>query len=95
VQKATLGWLDEVLGLGLDAWGPAACSVPAAVQQLVDARQLARAEKRWADADALREEIETAGFSVRDTAAGPVAAPAGWPYVRARTETSALACLID
>jgi cysteinyl-tRNA synthetase len=77
VQKATLGWLDEVLGLGLDAWGPAACSVPAAVQQLVDARQLARAEKRWADADALREEIETAGFSVRDTAAGPVAAPAG------------------
>jgi cysteinyl-tRNA synthetase len=75
VQKATLGWLDEVLGLGLDAWRPEACPVPETVQQLVDARQQARLEKRWGDADALRAEIEAAGFSVRDTAAGPVAAP--------------------
>jgi cysteinyl-tRNA synthetase len=76
VQKATLGWLDEVLGLGLDAWRPEVCPVPDTVQRLVEARQQARAEKRWADADALRAQIEAAGFSVRDTAAGPVAEPA-------------------
>jgi cysteinyl-tRNA synthetase len=77
VQKATLGWLDEVLGLGLDAWRPAVHAVPDAVLALVEARQQARAEKRWADADGLRAEIEAAGFSVRDTAEGPVAVAAG------------------
>jgi cysteinyl-tRNA synthetase len=45
------------------------------VRELVEARQRARLEKRWADADALRAAIEATGFSVRDTAAGPVAAP--------------------
>jgi cysteinyl-tRNA synthetase len=75
-QKATLGWLDGVLGLGLDAWRPEVSAVPDAVRELVDARQRARAEKRWADADALRVEIEAAGFSLRDTPAGPVAEPA-------------------
>jgi cysteinyl-tRNA synthetase len=77
VQKATLGWLDEVLGLGLDAWAPKVHAVPLAVLELVEARQQARRDKRWADADALRAAIEAAGFSVCDTAAGPVAAPAG------------------
>jgi cysteinyl-tRNA synthetase len=75
VQKATLGWLDEALGLGLDAWRPAAHDVPETVRALIDARQQARAERRWADADALRAAIEAAGFTVRDTAAGPVAEP--------------------
>jgi cysteinyl-tRNA synthetase len=75
VQKATLGWLDQVLGLGLDAWTPEVHVVPADVQKLVEARQRARTEKRWADADALRAAIEAAGFTVRDTAAGPVAEP--------------------
>jgi cysteinyl-tRNA synthetase len=75
VQKATLGWLDEALGLGLDDWRPEAHTVPDAVLALLDARQQARAEKRWADADALRAVIEAAGFVVRDTAAGPVAEP--------------------
>jgi cysteinyl-tRNA synthetase len=54
---------------------PEAHAVPDAVRALVEARQQARAEKRWADADALRAEIEAAGFSVRDTADGPVAEP--------------------
>jgi cysteinyl-tRNA synthetase len=73
VQKATLGWLDHALGLGLDAWTPDVHAVPAAVRELVEARQQARAEKRWADADSLRAAIEAAGFSVRDTPAGSVA----------------------
>jgi cysteinyl-tRNA synthetase len=75
VQKATLGWLDDVLGLGLEAWRPDEHVLPDAVRALVEARQLARLEKRWADADALRAQIESAGFCVRDTAVGPVAKP--------------------
>jgi cysteinyl-tRNA synthetase len=75
VQKATLDWLDGVLGLGLDAWRPEAHAVPDAVLALVEARGRARLEKRWADADALRIAIERQGFVVRDTADGPVAAP--------------------
>jgi cysteinyl-tRNA synthetase len=43
------------------------------VLALVEARRQARADKRWADADALRARIEAAGFVVRDTAAGSVA----------------------
>jgi cysteinyl-tRNA synthetase len=73
VQKATLRWLDEALGLDLDAWRPPVQAVPDAVLALVAARTQARADKRWADADALRSQIEAAGFVVRDTAAGPVA----------------------
>jgi cysteinyl-tRNA synthetase len=72
VQKATLRWLDEALGLALDRWQPQAHDIPNAVRELIDARQRARAEKRWADADGLRATIEAKGFVVRDTAAGPV-----------------------
>ena len=75
VQKATLAWLDQVLGLGLDAWLPEVHAVPDAVLALVRARQQARADKRWADADVLRTAIEAQGFVVRDTAEGSVAAP--------------------
>jgi len=76
-QKATLRWLDEALGLDLDAWRPPVQAVPDAVLALVEARRQARADKRWADADALRARIEAAGFVVRDTAAGPITEPAG------------------
>jgi cysteinyl-tRNA synthetase len=75
VQKATLGWLDEALGLGLDVWQPEERALPDAVHALMEARQLARLEERWADADALRAKINVAGFRVRDTATGPVADP--------------------
>lgn len=75
VQKATVRWLDQVLGLGLDDWAPPQHAIPGPVQELAAARDLARSEKRWADADAARLAIEAAGFTVRDTAAGPVVEP--------------------
>ena len=46
--------------------------VPGDVQRLVAERGEARAEKRWVAADRLRAAIEKLGFSVDDTAAGPV-----------------------
>jgi cysteinyl-tRNA synthetase len=62
-----------VLGLGLMDWQPrAGAEVPAEVQKLVAARTLARAEKRWADADTLRAQIAGLGYDVEDSPAGPV-----------------------
>jgi cysteinyl-tRNA synthetase len=70
-RKATLLEFDKVLGLNLAHWQPVEAAVPAELQALVDARQLARQEKRWKDADALRQQIIEAGFELEDTPAGP------------------------
>jgi cysteinyl-tRNA synthetase len=72
VQKATLEWLDEVLGLGLAGWAPVQHHVPQEVADLVAARAQARADRRWDEADKHRLAIEEAGYAVRDTTAGAV-----------------------
>jgi len=45
--------------------------VPEEVKTLAEQREQARAEKRWQDADALREQIREAGYEIEDTAEGP------------------------
>lgn len=50
----------------------AAPAVPAEVLALVDARQGARAARDWAAADAIRGQLATLGWQVKDTPAGPV-----------------------
>ncbi len=67
---------DAVLGLDLDrVWDATAGAprdeAPADVTALVEARTGARADRDWARADALRAEIETAGWDVTDTPDGP------------------------
>jgi cysteinyl-tRNA synthetase len=63
---------DRVLGLGLAEWQPATEQpIPAEIQALAEQRQAARAAKNWAEADALRDQIATAGFDVTDTPTGP------------------------
>jgi cysteinyl-tRNA synthetase len=74
-KKATLLRADEVLGLQLGSWPPPAEAVPQAVTELVAARQRARAEKRWKDADALRAQVGKAGFEIEDTPQGPRVQP--------------------
>jgi len=69
-KKATMLAFDEVLGLRLGAWAPAA--VPAEMLALAEKRQAARAARDWAAADALRDQITAAGYEVRDTPEGPV-----------------------
>ncbi|OGY85367.1 MAG: cysteine--tRNA ligase [Candidatus Kerfeldbacteria bacterium RIFCSPHIGHO2_12_FULL_48_17] len=71
---ATLLKFDAVLGLRLaeHVTGAAQVDVPAAVQKLVDAREVARATKNWTEADRLRDEISAAGYEVDDAASGPV-----------------------
>jgi cysteinyl-tRNA synthetase len=75
VQKATLRWLDQVLGLGLQDWAPPRHAIPESIRELAAARDLARSGKRWGEADATRRAIEQAGYAVRDTAEGTVVEP--------------------
>ena len=70
VKKATLLGFDQVLGLDLAQWLPATEAIPEAIADLVTAREQARREKRWQDADALRGQIIAAGYTVEDTPAG-------------------------
>jgi cysteinyl-tRNA synthetase len=69
-KKATLLEFDRVLGLRLAEWQPSEEAVPDAILALVQQRQQARAEKRWQDADALREQIKAAGYDLEDTPQG-------------------------
>jgi len=71
VRKGTLLRFDEVLGLDLVNWKPRDEETPAEILALVEQRQQARAEKRWKDADALRDQITTAGWELMDTPEGP------------------------
>ncbi|HSB66529.1 MAG TPA: cysteine--tRNA ligase, partial [Anaerolineales bacterium] len=52
VKKATILFMDQVLGLRLAEWRPTEETIPEAIVTLVQRRQLARQEKRWKDADA-------------------------------------------
>jgi cysteinyl-tRNA synthetase len=67
---------DKVLGLGLEAVlemtkAQLEEGVPPEVTALVSAREEARQTKEWAKADALRQEIEARGYTVKDTDEGP------------------------
>ena len=70
-KKATLLEFDRVLGLRLAEWEPIPDEVPAEIQALLQQRQQARAEKRWSEADTLRDQIQAAGYEVKDTSQGP------------------------
>jgi cysteinyl-tRNA synthetase len=71
VKKATLLEFDRVLGLRLAEWAPKEEEILAEYVELLEARQLARKEKRWTDADAIRDQIAAAGYEVIDTPQGP------------------------
>ena len=69
-KKATLLQFDRVLRLRLVDWQPTQEVVPDAIMALVRQRQQARFEKRWKDADVLRERVKEAGNDIDDTAQG-------------------------
>jgi cysteinyl-tRNA synthetase len=70
-KKATLLVFDQVLGLCLGEWQPKEEEIPAEIMQMVEQRQAARKEKRWGDADSLRNQVAEAGFEIEDTPQGP------------------------
>jgi cysteinyl-tRNA synthetase len=77
-KKATIQEFDRILGLRLADWSPSEEIIPAEILEMVETRQRLRAEKRWSEADQIRNEIYSAGFEVEDTPQGP--------RVKARTE---------
>ena len=70
-KKATLWDFDRILGLGLAEWQPPEEVFPDEVIAMMAERQHARAEKDWARADALREQVREVGYEIEDTAQGP------------------------
>jgi cysteinyl-tRNA synthetase len=70
-KKATILQFDQVLGLRLGSWLPVEAEIPEQVMALAKQREQARAEKRWREADALRDQIEQAGYRIEDTPEGP------------------------
>jgi cysteinyl-tRNA synthetase len=69
-KKATILLFDKVMGLRLGEWEPVEEEIPAEILELAEQRQIARTEKRWADADALRDQITAAGYSIEDSREG-------------------------
>lgn len=69
-KKATMLLFDQVLGLKLSEWQPPEEVIPDDIMALVEQRQIARKEKRWKDADSLREQVNLAGYEIEDTPEG-------------------------
>ena len=69
-KRATMLAFDHVLGLGLADWEPVNEVIPDEVMTLVAARENAREEKRWSDADSLRDQVESRGYIIDDTSSG-------------------------
>ena len=76
IEKSDLGnkrelflYADQVLGLDLDR-PIAARELTEQMQTMLDDRMKARSEKRWADSDALRLQLEDLGLQIKDTADG-------------------------
>lgn len=61
---------DRVLGLGFETWKPEEKKVTADVQKLLKKRDELRDEKKYSEADKVREKIEKLGFEIEDTEVG-------------------------
>ena len=70
VRRATLARFDEVFGLRLAEWRPAADEAPADVRSLAEARAEARRARDWPGADRLRAQLHAAGWEMEDRADG-------------------------
>jgi len=69
-KKASLLKFDKILGLNVQLAKP--IIVPAEIKELAKQREVLRQQKKWDEADALRDEIAKQGFQVDDTPAGSV-----------------------
>lgn len=64
---------DKILGLGFD--GLAKIEIPNSVRALVNEREVARQNSDWSQADQLRDQIHSLGFTINDTPDGPIIYP--------------------
>ena len=63
---------DTVMGLNLKEYVPETQALPAEIQELVNQRNEARANKDWAESDRLRDELIYKGYSVKDSKEGTI-----------------------
>jgi cysteinyl-tRNA synthetase len=68
-KRALFMYADQILGLNLDA-GVEEKTLTTQMKDLLDARSMARNEKRWADSDQLRVQLEELGLIIKDTPEG-------------------------
>jgi cysteinyl-tRNA synthetase len=66
---------DKVLGLRLKEEARKEAVIPEEVKKLVEQREELRQQKKWAEADKVRQEIEKKGWIVEDTTKGPKLKP--------------------
>ncbi len=83
IRHALVLEFDRILGFGLADWTPGSATrqaeidverevvVPDAIVALVRNRSAVRKDRRFAEADMLRTQVEMEGFQVRDTRTGP------------------------
>jgi cysteinyl-tRNA synthetase len=70
-KRGLFMYADQVLALALDR--PIAVrELTAQMKTLIDERAKARSEKRWADSDSLRVQLESLGLQVKDTSDGQI-----------------------
>ena len=69
-RQALLRSFDRVLGLDLGVGAPEEAPLPEGAADLLARRVAARAEKDWATADALRDQLAAMGVNVKDTPGG-------------------------
>jgi cysteinyl-tRNA synthetase len=68
-KRALFMCADQILGLNLDA-GVEEKTLTTQMKDLLEARATARNEKRWADSDQLRVQLEELGLIIKDTPEG-------------------------
>jgi cysteinyl-tRNA synthetase len=68
-KRALFMYADQILGLNLDA-GVEEKTLTTQMKDLLEARATARNEKRWADSDQLRVQLEELGLIIKDTPEG-------------------------
>jgi cysteinyl-tRNA synthetase len=71
VKLKTLLAMDEVLGLHIKE-NLKSAKIPSEIKKLANQRESARKEKNWGEADKLRDEISSKGYTVFDTPSGPI-----------------------
>ena len=72
-EKLHLLWIfDEVFGIGMFKAPAVSTEIPAEMTAMLVARNQARADKNWAEADRLRQEITGRGYDICDGDSGTV-----------------------
>ncbi len=65
-----LKWVDQVLSIGFKSAKPP--KISAKLKMLLKKREDFRQKKDWPNADKIREQIEKSGFTIKDSANGPI-----------------------